>query len=310
MIKRWMIVGLFFLSGAGALIAQNKSGYPDVPVFKPYLGVPGRIVKYNNFNYLIIPDSSGEHTRQSTGNYWEVSYVYDSLFRQKKKFRDFAIQQIKKNHGILFFQDTLQLNFGIRKPGGNLWGRFVFLNDRVYRLRLIKETVFINRLKLDTLQDVRYDIAIPPVDLPQRINFLPNSVIKRVTESKYNHYTFTYDVKDTLYTQVVMGPYWDLKLQVQRPDGKVDKKVSTVEVLESYYRSVLKAGGKIVKSRPRELVFTLPVKQSTLWCRIMSSIDGTYFMKVLIQSPEDQLPLKKKVLTYRAMSDSSKRGIR
>ena len=93
---------------AGVLTAQTAQTVhiPDVPVLDGYKGKEGKITKYNHFNYLTLKDKPGTNTRKSTGRYWEVSYVYDSAFRQKLKFADFLEKQIEEKGGTIFFKDT------------------------------------------------------------------------------------------------------------------------------------------------------------------------------------------------------------
>ncbi len=278
---------------AAPLSTAQENIWPEVPVFKPYLDKPGKITKYNTFNFLTLRDESGENSRQSTGNYWEVSYVYDSVFRQKSKFRNFVVKQIIDNDGALFFEDTTQVHFAIQRPGGNIWGRLLLVNDKVYRLRIIKEQSFQNRLVFDGEVEASWNPFIEKVPLPPRIGFIPGCVIVRATHSKFHHVPYTWDHKDTLFTQKLMGPYWDFKLDAQYPDGTKDTSVSAVEVLESYFRATIKAGGTILKSRPRELIFTLKEQENTLWVRVMSSIDGTYFVRAVLQKDSEILPAEK-----------------
>jgi hypothetical protein len=64
--------------------------------------------------------------------------------------------------------------------------------------------------------------------------------------------------------------------------------------MESYYRATVKAGGVIIKSRPRELIFTLPQKGSTLWCRVTTSLDGVYFIRMVLEADSDRSAPEKK----------------
>jgi len=282
------------LAASWSVSADAQTTWPEVPLFKPYQDKPGKVTKYNEFNYLSIRDESGEHSRQSTGNYWEISYVYDSVFRQKLKFKSFIEEQIRQLGGTLFFQDTTQVHFAIQQTGGNIWGRLMLVDDRVYRLRIIRETVFNNRLTIDTEPIATWDAYVEKAPLPPRINYLPSSVIQRITYSKYHHLTITWDDKDTLFNQKLMGPYWDIKLEVQSPDGARDQTVSTVEVLESYFRIAIKTGGKVLRSRPRELIFILPGTEHTLWVRVLSSMDGVYFVRVVQQRNDETPPVERK----------------
>ncbi|MCX6224164.1 MAG: hypothetical protein NTV01_05360 [Bacteroidia bacterium] len=262
--------------------------FPEPPTFKGYKGIPGRVSKYNNFNYLDIRDEVGKNNRQAMGHYWEIAYTYDSVFRQKRKFKDFVLNQIVEKNGTVFYQDTLQVHFVIPSDAGNIWGRLVLNNDKSYRLRLIREVPFVNKIEFDTKQVAVYEKYVDSIALPPRINYLPKSVITRAQHSKYDHQEFTWNIKDTLFRQKTMGPFWELKIDVRNSKNLVDKQISSVEILESYYRACVKAGGKIIKSRPRELLFTLPMTKSTLWCRITVSLDGVYFVRVLIEADLDK----------------------
>ncbi len=278
-----------FLFPAVNSFAQTE-GFPEPPSIKSYKGVQGKISKYNNFNYLDIRDEADKNNRQAMGRYWEIAYSYDSVFRQKNKFKAFIINQVAENKGVIYFQDTTQVHFVIPSDAGNIWGRLVLSDDKVYRLRLIRETTFVNSLQLDARPTAVFEKFVDSVALPPRINFFPKSVITRIQSSKYDHQQFTWNVKDTLYKQKVMGPFWDIKLEARNSRNLVDKQVSTVEILESYYRACVKAGGKIVKSRPRELLFTLTAAKATLWCRITVSLDGVYFVRVVMEADEEKTP--------------------
>jgi hypothetical protein len=283
-----------FLFPAVNSIAQTEN-FPEPPAIKSYKGVQGKISKYNNFNYLDIRDEAGANNRQAMGRYWEIAYNYDSVFRQKSKFKAFIINQVVENKGAIYFQDTTQVHFVIPSDAGNVWGRVALSNDKVYRLRLIRETPFVNSLQLDVKPAAVFEKFVDSVALPPRMNFLPKSVITRIQYSKYDHQQFTWNVKDTLYKQKVMGPFWDIKLESRNQNNQVDKQVSTVEILESYYRACVKAGGKVIKSRPRELLVTLPVTKATLWCRITVSLDGVYFVRVVMESDQDKTDPEKMV---------------
>jgi hypothetical protein len=269
------------------VFSQNSS-WPDPPHFAGYKNKPGRVVKYNTFNYLDIRKENGDQFHQVLGHYWELSYAYDSVFRQKRKFKEFVVNQVLEKGGQLYFQDTLQIHFVVPEEQGNVWGRVVLSSDKVYRLRLIKEAKFVSPVTFDKQPDVKFDRFVDSVALPPRITYISSSVIPRIQFSKFNHLEFTWNVKDTLYRQKVMGPYWDIKLEVRDRAGEVDRSVSTVEVLEGYYRACVKADGTVLKSRPRELLFTLPTGQSTLWCRVTTTLDGVYLIRVVQVDDKDK----------------------
>jgi len=298
----FLALSLFILYSFSGF-AQSGS-YPTPPAIKSYKGIPGKVIKYNNFNYLDIRDEDGKNNRQAMGHYWEISYSYDSIFRQKKKFKEFVENQIAESKGSLFFQDTLQVHFVIPSETGNVWGRLVLASDKLYRLRLIKEVPFVNQIVFDTPAVAVFEKFVDSVALPPRVNYLPKSTITRMQYSKFNHLEFTWNDKDTLFRQTVMGPYWDIKIEVKNSSGQVDKEVSSVEILESYYRACVKANGKIVKSRPRELIFRLPMNKATLWCRVTVSVDGVYFVRVVTQSDQDKTVPEKMLAISSPPNDS------
>jgi hypothetical protein len=289
-----MLISLLLLVMFPAVrLAAQGADNPAPPAFKPYKGIPGKVAKYNYFNYLDIRDQEGANNRQAMGEYWEISYVYDSVFRQKRKFREFFVGQVYEKNGSLYFEDTTQIHFVVPAEGGNIWGRLVLSSDKAYRLRLIREVPFHNRVEFDVKQSVAFDQFVDSAPLPPRVGYLPHSVITRIQVSKFDHQEFNWNAKDTLYRQRVMGPYWDVKIETRNGQNLVDKQVSTVEIMESYYRACVKANGKIMKSRPRELLFTLPVDKAVLWVRITASLDGVYFVRVIRQSDADKvLPVK------------------
>jgi hypothetical protein len=285
-------------------VSQSET-FPQAPDYiKPYKGKPGKISKYNNFNYLDVRDEEGKN-RQAMGHYWEIYYTYDSVFRQKRKFKEFVLNQVDENKGKVFYQDTLQVQFAIPSDAGNVWGRLVLSNDKTYRLRLIREVPFVNGVRFDTKPVVVFEKFVDSIALPPRIGYMPRSVITRTQYSKYDHQEFTWNDKDTLFRQKVMGPYWDLKIEVRNQANRVDKETSTVEIIESYYRACVQAGGKIIKSRPRELNFTLPMKMATLWCRITVSLDGVYFVRALIESDKEKTDPEKQVIPPVTHTDST-----
>jgi hypothetical protein len=197
-------------------------------------------------------------------------------------------KQIVDRGGATFYQDTSAIHFTIPVTNGNLWGKVLLTSNSIYKLRLIKERAFENTVIFDADQTVGFDDYVEKVELPPRITFIPNSVITRAAYSKFNHYTFTYNTKEgNTYRQKLMGPYWDLKIEIQDEEGKVDKRVSYVEIQESYYRAAMKAGGTIVKNRARETVFSLPGDEFTTWVRTMVTMDGVYFLRIIKVSPED-----------------------
>jgi hypothetical protein len=305
--KPFLIILLLSLTVSAGF--SQTVNYPDPPgELKPYQGKPGKITKYNHFNYLDIRnDEDGSH-RQAMGNYWEISFNYDSVFRQKRKFKSFIEDQIIEKQGSLLFQDTLQVQFVIPAEGGNIWGRLILSSDKVYRLRLIREVPFRNKIVFDTKPVAEFGQFITPVNLPPRINYLPNSIIARVQQSKFDHQEFTWNLKDTLYRQKVMGPYWDMKIEVRNQQGEVDRFVSSVEVLESYYRACVAAGGKVLKSRPKELLFILPLDESTLWCRVTVSLDGIYFVRTVLQTDADRTVPEKMITVVPPVADSTQIG--
>jgi hypothetical protein len=294
-----------FLLPARNSFCQTES-FPAPPDIKSYKGVPGKVSKYHNFNYLDIQDVGGANNRQAMGHYWEISYNYDSVFRQKKKFREFIEKQVVDNNGSLFFQDTSQVSFVIPSDAGNVWGKLVLNNDKSYRLRLIREIPFVNRIVFDTRPGAVFEKYVDSLPLPPRITYYPQSVITRAQQSKYDHQEFTWNIKDTLFRQKVMGPYWDLKIDVRNSKNQVDKQISTVEILECYYRACVKAGGSVLKSRPRELLFTLPLKKSVLWCRVTVSLDGVYFVRALSEADQDKTPPEKKLNAPVVPQDSTR----
>jgi hypothetical protein len=298
---------LAVLLTTGSLIAQDYLN-PNPPMIKGYKDHPGKVFKNHYFNYITVKDETGENERQSTGHYWEVTYSFDSVFRQKRRIQDFMTQQLNDLGAKLFFQDTSSIHFAIpRETGGNLWGKVLLTSDKVYRLKLIEERVFVNKLEFDVEAECKYDEYVESVELPPRINFIPGSVIARSRYSKFNHFNINYVSKDKIsYQQTLMGPYWDLKINVINEQGQVDKRISTVEVLESYYRSTLKAKGTIIKSRSRELIFNLPADdEKTLWVRVMASLDGTYFLRMVLQDNADAT-LPKSLIERKADSKKTK----
>jgi hypothetical protein len=288
------------------VVGISQTEFPDPPYLKSYKDVKGKVTKYNNFNYLDIRNEEEGTNRQAMGHYWELSYTYDSVFRQKRKFQDFIISQVEGQDGTVFFQDTMQVHFAIPSDNGNIWGRLSLSNDKLYRLRLIREVPFVNSIVFDTKPNIVFDKYVDSIMLPPRINFMPRSVITRTQISKYDHQEFTWNLKDTLYRQKVMGPFWDIKIEVRDSKNKVDKQVSSVEVLESYYRACVKAGGHVIKSRPRELLFTLPEKNAMMWVRITVSIDGVYFVRALLQNEADKSEPVKMVSVAPPVMDSTR----
>ncbi len=285
MMKKFALILLGFVLMVSGM-SQTKY-FPDIPVIKGYKGKEGKIVKYHYFNFLSLTDKSGDNKRQSTGQYWEVSYVYDSAFRQKQKFAEFIVKQINDKGGSVFFQDTTAIHFAIPDTDGHLWGKVMLTKNTLYKLKLIKERAFQIDVLMDTIQELVYDDFVQPVEIPPRVGFLPNSVVTRAEQSKFNHYSFTYNTDKLTYRQKLMGPYWDIKLEIQDEAGKVDKRYSYIQIQENYYRAVLKAGGKIIKNRAREIIFNLPGDEFTVWVRLMVNMDGVYFIRVVKQYPED-----------------------
>lgn len=293
----------FFLLTAIKGYSQPET-FPDAPNIKSYKGIPGKVTKYNNFNFLEIKDETGKNLRKVMGHYWEISYTYDSVFKQKRKFKEFILNQIVANNGSVFFQDTLQVQFVMPSEAGNLWGRLALSNDRVYRLKLIRETPFANQVLFDTKPVAVFDNFVDSVPLPPRLGYLPKSLITRAQHSKYDHQEFTWNIKDTLFRQKAMGPFWDMKMEVRNSRNLVDKQTSSFEILESYYRAAVQSGGNVIKSRPRELLFTLPLSNATLWCRITVSLEGVYFVRALIQADQDRTIPEKMVSIPAAAADS------
>ena len=280
------LLAIIILFGFPGIQAQEEQ-WPEPPKFKSYLDKPGNVVKYNHFNYIEIRDPEGINHRQAMGAYWEISYTYDSVFRQKRRFKEFMVDEVLNRGGAFFYEDTTQLNFVIPEQKGNVWGRLVLSNDKTYRLRVVREKPFQNRLVFDQPAVAVFDRYLDSVALPPRINYLPGSIITRITYSKFNHQSYNWNIKDTLYKQTVMGPTWDMRLEARTTDGSIDRTLSTVEVMESYYRACLEAGGKILKSRARELLMALPYQNGQLWCRISPSLDGVYMVRVTWQSNAD-----------------------
>jgi hypothetical protein len=299
------IAVIILVCGFGIQLSAQSQDWPSAPEFKGYKDKPGKVVKYNSLNYIDILGEEGQQLRQAMGKYWEVNFSYDSVFRQKRKFKDFMINQVLERRGALFFQDTMQIHFVVPEEGGNVWGRIVLTSDKQYRLRLIKEGPFDNSLLFDVKPDVKFDQFVDPTELPARLNYLPRSIITRAQFSKFNHVEFTWNVKDTIYTQKVMGPYWDLKLEVKNPQGEIDRTMSTVEIMESYYRACQKVGGVVIKSRPRELILILPLEKASLWVRVTASLDGVYFIRAVQVDDKDKSQPSKKVLPPAPVQDST-----
>lgn len=261
------------------------------PVIRSYQDNEGRLFKNHYFNFILLRDESGENTRQATGRYWEISYVYDSVFRQKETFGRFMRDQVQELGGALFFADTTQIHFAIpRDTLPNLWGKVLLRNDRVYRLQLIEEIPFSNTVDLLNPLAPRFDAYVEKVDMPEHLSFLPHTVVKNSRFSKFNHYRITFTADNRSYSQMLMGPYWDLRLEVVDENGETDKRVSSVQIMESYYRAALKAGGQVIKSKPRELIFYIPEPEAKLWVRVMTSLDGEYFIRAILQSDADETP--------------------
>ncbi|MDD4645435.1 MAG: hypothetical protein PHY99_05550 [Bacteroidales bacterium] len=284
---------------------SQTENFPELPALKSFKGVPGKVTKYNNFNYIDIQEE-GQKTRQAMGKYWEVFYSYDSVFRQKRKFQEFMLNQIAERNGKVFFKDTTQVHFVIHDEQGNIWGRMVLSTDKSYRLRLIRESAFTSSVAFDTKPVIRFAEFVDSIALPPRLNYLPKAIIARAQYSKFDHQEFSWTIKDTLIRQKVMGPMWELKIEVRNSQNQIDKQVSSVEILENYYRACMKSGGTIIRSRPRELIFTLPMKEATLWTRIMISLDGVYFVRSILQSDKDKTTPQRLYATQNIPADSVK----
>lgn len=280
---------LFVMMSPVSLFAQmDMDSLP--PLLKSYQDQEGRIYKNHYFNFVVLKDQSGENERQATGKYWEISYVYDSVFRQKELFADFMKNQVNELGGVLFFADTAQIHFAIpRDTLPNIWGKVLLRNDRVYRLQVVEETAFENSVSFDQPITPVYAEFVEPVDLPEKLGFLPNSRITSARFSKFNHYRITYTANGQSYRQILMGPYWDLKLEVIDKAGETDSRISPVQIMESYYRAAIQAKGTIIKSKPRELIYVIPDgEDQKLYVRIMTSLDGLYYIKAVLQSNADE----------------------
>ena len=277
------------LLALGSVISSAQEKLDTVPpMLKGYQGNEGKLFKNHFFNFITLKDESGENQRQATGRYWEISYIYDSVFRQKDMFAAYVKSEVGKLGGVLFFSDTTQIHFVIpREKQPNLWGKVLLRNDRVYRLQMVEETVFNNKLNLDQPAVPQYDEYVEPVEMPARLGFLPNSMILSCRYSKFNQYRISFTENNRSYRQMLMGPYWDLKLEVRNEAGETDTRISTVEIMESYYRAAMKAGGTIVKSKPRELIYFIPEKDARLYVRVMTALDGVYYIRAVLQNTED-----------------------
>ena len=286
---RKILLLLAFVGLTSGLIAQEQiNEYP--PIIKGYNGSEGKIIKKYFFNFIKLKDNTGENERQATGRYWEINYVYDSIFRQKELFAQFMKEEITRNKGVLFFQDTSQIHFAIpRDEAPNIWGKVSLKSDRIYRVSVIEEIGFLNFIKFDSEAKPEYDEFVESIVLPPRVGFMPQTVLTSARYSKFNHYRITFVKDNRSYSQRLMGPYWDLKCKVVDSTGQVDSRVSAVQIMESYYRSAVKLKGNIIKSRPRELIFNIPVDDDKkLWVRLMTSLDGLYYLRMVLQDNADE----------------------
>lgn len=285
---RFMILMMSVLLPAMSLAQEKLDTVP--PMLKGYQGNEGKLFKNHYFNYITLKDESGENQRQATGQYWEINYIYDSVFGQKESFAKYIIEEVQQLGGVLFFSDTSQIHFAIpRDSMPNIWGKVVLRNDRVYGLKMIEEKVFQNKLDLDHPIEPVYDDYVEPVEMPEHLAFLPNTVILSCRYSKFNQYRISFTQNNRNYRQMLMGPYWDLKMEVRNAEGETDKRISTVEIMESYYRAAVKAGGKVIKSKPRELIFYIPERDDKkLYVRVMTAMDGVYYIRAVLQNNADE----------------------
>ncbi len=285
---RFLLLFTLIGFGIGSFAQQTIDDYP--PLLKGYEGNEGKVTKKHFFNYMMLKDETGEKERQATGRYWEVNYVYDSVFRQKQLFASFMVDQIKGFQGILFFSDTTQIHFAIPRDSlPNVWGKVLLKSDRVYRIQVIEEVGFTNQVEFDSDYTPAFDEFVTPVEFPPRLGYLPNSIVTSARYSKFNHFTISFVENQASYRQNLMGPYWDLKMKVTDSLGETDSRVSTVEIMESYFRAALKADGKVIKSHARELIFNIPVgDDKKLWVRVMTSLDGLYLIRMVLQNNSDE----------------------
>lgn len=287
MIRKILLI-LVLVGFSSGLIAQQLNDYP--PLIKGYKGSEGKVIKKYFFNFIKLKDEAGVNERQATGRFWEVNYVYDSIFRQKELFANFMREEITRNNGVLFFQDTSQIHFAIaRDSAPNLWGKVTLKSDRVYRVSVIEEVAFENQIVFDAGMMPKFDEFVESIELPPRMGYMPETVITSARYSKFNHFRISYVKNSRSYSQNLMGPYWDLKCKVADLAGEADSRISAVQIMESYYRSAVKLKGNIIKSKPRELVFNIPVgNDQKLWVRVMTSLSGLYYLKMVLQNDEDE----------------------
>ena len=287
MIRKILLI-LAFIGFSSGLIAQQLNDYP--PLIKGYKGSEGKVIKKYFFNFIKLKDEAGVNERQATGRFWEINYVYDSIFRQKELFANFMKEEISRNKGVLFFQDTSQIHFAIpRDDAPNIWGKVTLKSDRIYRVSVIEEIGFENQVVFDSGVKPKFEEFVEAIELPERMGYMPATVVTSARYSKFNHYRITFVKESRSHSQILMGPYWDLKCKVVDSTGETDSRISSVQIMESYFRSAVKLKGNIIKSKPRELIFNIPVgDDQKLWVRVMTSLNGLYYLKMVLQNNADE----------------------
>lgn len=95
----------------------------------------------------------------------------------------------------------------------------------------------------------------------------------------------SYEFRITQGSKTVMllreGKYWFLKYEILKADGKLDKSVSAVEIVENYKNAAREKGGKVHYDKNKKLTFSLPREDGgTTWAHLQAS-DGRYDIHIV-----------------------------
>ena len=112
---------------------------------------------------------------------------------------------------------------------------------------------------------------------------MPRSNLVKGQSSMKNFSSYTFSIKKGKKTEKIekSGKHWQLRYLIKDANGKIDRNVSSQEIVRNYKEAALEKGGDILFEGGYILVFTLPRKDGgTTWAKVVAG-DGSYYLYII-----------------------------
>ena len=112
---------------------------------------------------------------------------------------------------------------------------------------------------------------------------MPNFKLVKTLSKKSKFSVFPFRIIKNKKTATVekKGRYWKLHYENRNEKGKINKKISKIDIMNNYRAAAKELGGKVLYAKRGKITFTLPLNNGSKLWGYVTALDGTYDLIII-----------------------------